>query len=445
MKRVVYPIEITTRELEGVFLTALKLAEKGNEVYIGPKFELDYMMLSRIKPDVYIGTRADKFSFPIFQTLRNSGTAVTVVDTEGAPVIEYRYRIRHLREGMKLIDTFFAWGSRGKQILLEEKLIDEDKIVVSGAPWFDLQEIKSLYDKDIEKIKRKYPDSYILFNSKLFGVNHKVKEAQDMYARVNKEAVPYYRQLFINLSDNLKKLVDSFPDQQFVIRPHPLENLSFYEDFFRGYENVNVDNSMNVRGWILASKMVMHNSCTTGLEAAILKKPVVTSQELKNDRYDAMLFNEASLSVTDFEDLSKITAGFLENRDAEYRLSESKMNMVKGFYSNVESSASDIIAGHVNGMRAHFHFSFKPTKEYRIASLKMRVIYRAPWLLYFLSPRKRKRLFEIKKYVMSKFKPFSVEDLEKIRTVLAKDHPAFNKISIGSYPGSSYSFVVKKA
>jgi len=442
MKRIVYPIEITNRELEGVLLTALKLARKGHEIYIGPKFELDYL-LSDIKPDIYIGTRSDKFSYPIFETLKRSGTAIAVVDSEGAPVIEYRYRTRHLRDGMKFIDKFFAWGEKGKQILAEEKLLDADKIVVSGAPWFDLQEIKGLYEKDIQKIKQKYPGSYVLFNSKLFGVNHKIKEAQDIYASVNKEAVLYYRQLFNNLNENLKKLVSQFPDEHFVLRPHPLENISFYKEYFKDDKNVSVDNEMNARGWILASKMVLHNGCTTGLEAAILRKPVVAYQEIRNDRYDAMLFNEASISVTDFEHLKTTTDALLKEVNAEYRLSSDRMENVKAYYSNIESSASDIISSTVHDMNAHFPFHYRPTRAYRLAALKMFVIHRAPWLLYLLPPSKRRILLKIKQYVLSKFKPFTVADLDKIKAILALNDESYNSVGISTLPKSRYSVIIK--
>jgi len=108
-ERIFYPIEITRRELEGVFLVAAKLASIGHKVFLGPKYELDYC-LKRYKPNIYIGTRADETNYGLLKTLRKSGCKVVIVDTEGGIMLEDQYKTRHYAPGLTQADLFFAWG-----------------------------------------------------------------------------------------------------------------------------------------------------------------------------------------------------------------------------------------------------------------------------------------------------------------------------------------------
>ena len=47
------------------------------------------------------------------------------------------------------------------------------------------------------------------------------------------------------------------------------------QEYFSGYNNIIVRSDHDIAPWILASRAVIHNCCTTGLEAAFMKKNTV--------------------------------------------------------------------------------------------------------------------------------------------------------------------------
>ena len=71
--------------------------------------------------------------------------------------------------------------------------------------------------------------------------------------------------LFIEL---LHKLSIRRRDLNIVIRPHPSDSLEYYQCAFRGVPNVHVIREGTVAPWILASRVMLHDGCTTALAIA---------------------------------------------------------------------------------------------------------------------------------------------------------------------------------
>ncbi len=81
-------------------------------------------------------------------------------------------------------------------------------------------------------------------------------------------------------------LAKAFPDYTIVVRPHPTENPQVYHDIASGCEGVKVTNEGNVVPWLLATRALVHNSCTTGVEAYMMRVPAVTYRASINETYD---------------------------------------------------------------------------------------------------------------------------------------------------------------
>jgi hypothetical protein len=72
-----------------------------------------------------------------------------------------------------------------------------------------------------------------------------------------------------------KELAVNFPHRTVLLRPHPSENLTFYQQAFASFKNVVVNRDDNVLPWIRAADLVVHSNCTTGIEAVLAGRPVV--------------------------------------------------------------------------------------------------------------------------------------------------------------------------
>ena len=81
-------------------------------------------------------------------------------------------------------------------------------------------------------------------------------------------------------------LEHAFPDLNIVVRPHPSENHEIYHDIAAQCERVAVTSEGNVIPWLLAAKTMVHNGCTTGLEAYVLGVPAISYLATFNEYYD---------------------------------------------------------------------------------------------------------------------------------------------------------------
>lgn len=72
------------------------------------------------------------------------------------------------------------------------------------------------------------------------------------------------------------KLSDKFKDWNIVIRPHPGEDIKIYEELCLNIDNIFVENKGPVSPWILASSVLIHNNCSTAIEANIGEIPVIS-------------------------------------------------------------------------------------------------------------------------------------------------------------------------
>jgi hypothetical protein len=69
---------------------------------------------------------------------------------------------------------------------------------------------------------------------------------------------------------------------------------------------VEVTNEGNVAPWILASEAVIHNGCTTGIEAYVMRVPAISYRATVDDYYDLGFYrlpNLLSHQCFDFEEL----------------------------------------------------------------------------------------------------------------------------------------------
>jgi hypothetical protein len=69
------------------------------------------------------------------------------------------------------------------------------------------------------------------------------------------------------------------------------------------YNNVQVIYQGNVLAWLKAAKGVIHNGCTTGIEAFIVKVPAIAYRPVTAKAYDLDLPNSLSYECFDFEEL----------------------------------------------------------------------------------------------------------------------------------------------
>ncbi len=116
--------------------------------------------------------------------------------------------------------------------------------------------------------------------------------------------VSHRRELFEGFKEMVGSLAESRPKTTIIVRPHPVENPAVWNQIAARYANVHALNEGNVLPWLLASKLLIQNGCTTGVEAFVLGVPSIAYQSVVSERFDGDLPNALSARAFDLDQLN---------------------------------------------------------------------------------------------------------------------------------------------
>jgi surface carbohydrate biosynthesis protein len=332
------PVENQVRELDARLLLACVAARREIPSIIGPKREVESRIATFprsifLSKSLRIGKR--KF-FPISRKL---GHEIVAWDEEALvhlpPQTYFSRRLSAV--GMEYVSHLFAWGEDNAELWRQyPELPAEIPIHVTGNPRGDLlrPEIRVFYQRDAEEIRNRYGD-FILINTNFNHVNA-FYPAQNLFqpvkqpgeeAKFGQAARGMTREYAEGLRDHKQAVLEdfqrlipdlekSFPDYNIVVRPHPTENQEIYHSIAARCQRVHVTNEGNVVPWVMATRALIHNGCTTGAEAYVMRVPAISFRETVNDYYDYGFYqlpNRLSHQCFDFaelrETLGKILVG----------------------------------------------------------------------------------------------------------------------------------------
>ena len=322
------PVENQVRELDAKLLLVCIAARRGIPSIIGPKREVEFRIASFprsifLSKSLRIGNR--KF----FPTSIMLGHKIVAWDEEALvhlpPEIYFTRRLSPA--GMNYVSHFFAWGEDNAQLWRQYPNLSADKpIHVTGNPRNDLlrSEVRSYYENDVNHICSTYGD-FILINTNFNHVNA-FYPGQNLFKPVKKpgeiaefgqaargmprayaEGLRDHKQaIFKDFQQLIPALEKSFPDHTIVVRPHPTENQEIYRKIAQGCQRVRVTNEGNVVPWLMAARALVHNGCTTGVEAYVMRVPAISYRATVNDYYDDGFYrlpNRLSHQCFNYEEL----------------------------------------------------------------------------------------------------------------------------------------------
>jgi surface carbohydrate biosynthesis protein len=272
--------------------------------------------------------------------MRKLGHKIVAWDEEALvhPQAETYYRKRVCPLGIRYASHLFAWGE--DNALLWQQYPDLPAgipIHLTGNPRGDLlrSEMRGIYEADVKDLLSAYGD-FILINTNFNHVNAfspelnlfrpdsksgevpKFGRAAKGMSREYAEGLRDHKQtIFQSFQQLIPALEKAFPKYTIVVRPHPTENQQIYRNIAAHCNRVRVTNEGNVVPWILASRAVIHNGCTTGVEAYVLGVAVVSYRLTVNDYYDLGFYrlpNLLSYQCFDFDELRATLGDILAGR-----------------------------------------------------------------------------------------------------------------------------------
>jgi surface carbohydrate biosynthesis protein len=336
----IIPVENQVRELDPKLLLAYMAAKRGFSSILGFRREMHFH-ISSFPPGIYLSKSMTGASDLMFQIMRKLGHEIVAWDEEALvhlpPDTYFSRRLSPVAMGF--ISHMLAWGQDNADLWRQfPQLPAGTEIHVTGNPRNDLlrPEIRPYYEETVGELRKKYGD-FILINTNfnhvnafypglnLFVPNEKPRgeprpgRAAKGMSREYAEGLRDHKQaIFEKFQQIIPAVENAFPEHNIVVRPHPTENQEIYHQIATGCERVEVSNEGNVVPWLMAARALIHNGCTTGVEAYVMGVPAISYRAAVNENYDDGFYrlpNLLSHQCFDFEELSttlgKILAGEL--------------------------------------------------------------------------------------------------------------------------------------
>lgn len=321
----ILPSETRNREFDAKLLLACFAAERGFRVIVGSKRDI-HLRLGRFPPATYVAKDLRFRSKRIFRILKRLGHRIVAWDEEALVVYspEFYLKSRIDPECLGQADMLFAWGEANRTTWHSLPDLRRTPIHMTGNPRFDLlrPELRSLFDEEVARLRERF-GRFVLVNSNFGKVNMYLPN-QSLTAAAGGDMAPeearawdgsrvaYRRRLFLEFLAATRRLAENLPGHRIVVRPHPAESHAPWLAALARCSNAAVVHEGNVVPWILASEAMVHNGCTTAIEAAILGRLPIAYRPFASDLDDIPLTNDVSRQALSFAELERAVLAALE-------------------------------------------------------------------------------------------------------------------------------------
>jgi surface carbohydrate biosynthesis protein len=342
------PVENQVRELDPKLLLACIAARRGFSSVIGSRREME-LNIDAFPMGIYLSKSMTVRSLLFFRVARRFRHEIVTWDEEALvhlPAETYFSRRLH-PAAIKHVTHLFAWGRDNVDLWRQYPYLPKGtSIHITGTPRSDMlrPEICPFYENEVADLVRAY-GNFILVNTNFNHVNafgadmNLFKPATKPWnkAKFGRAARGMSRQYAEGLRDHkqavfedfqrlIPELDRAFPDYTIIVRPHPTENQEIYQKIAARCAHVQVTNAGNVVPWLMAAKALIHNGCTTSVEAYTMRVPAISYRATVNDYYDNGFYrlpNKLShqcFSIQELrETLHRILSGDLGPADGEER------------------------------------------------------------------------------------------------------------------------------
>jgi surface carbohydrate biosynthesis protein len=279
--RVCIIVDNPLRDLDGLVLTGWFLARRGVEVFLlsmSNNYEAFFL-----SPDMVVVNYVRKANSDFVARCKRMGFPVGVLDTEGGVLKDAEAYFAKVFNYVDTVDLYCLWGMKQQEAMRKINRLPEDVIKVTGCPRYDFcvpPWSEALPDVSVERgrkmvlVNTSFPTIQPRFQSPEKEAKQLVKDA-GFEAEFVEELLRQTRIARGELVESAMSLARKFQEPLFVIRPHPFEDRTFYDETFSGFRNVEVHQSGPVCPWIKRAEVVLHRSCATAIETVLMgKEPI---------------------------------------------------------------------------------------------------------------------------------------------------------------------------
>lgn len=321
----------------------------------------------------------------------------------------------------KQTEKIFFWGDRQKEIYAKHTTLDKHTpLETVGAPRFDLCKKKyaKIDEEQVSHFHAKY-GNFVLICTQFSRFNHApdVKppfgkrsiELAQYGLSTKAEAVNHLFDLWCKVGNNFLAFVKliqeaafAYPEQQFVVRPHPAENHEFYQNVFSDFTNIIVDSDGDLRPVLRAATLMIHSECTSGFEAVLSGTPAINFVP-ENSYPELAIEGLETLApvVKTQEEALHALGDVLEGRSTGHSSIPSSLNKI---VDNIENESIPLIAEHLRKFCIENNWS----SSFGAAPVKQQLVH------FLVSSKKRGKLLLKGRGNLGKNVPLTHFEVEKL-------------------------------
>jgi len=291
---IVLPVEIKKREFHSRLVLAYYFSKEGYTVIIGDRSGCK-RETRNLQNCIYIAKSLAFNQRKLFENYRKNNGKILILFEEGAYTARKKNKFLEIKFSypkamLSYIDSILVYGKSFQKLLIENVAeLNIQNTFISGNSRFDLHKPKyhPYFMTDINKIKNEY-GKYILIIGNFVAGNHYLgqdairKEIINTKEMTDEMKVNYFEKM-IRIKKNLEKYLEmiknvamEFTSYSLIVRPHPAEDKKIYFKNLSQLKNVYITNDGAATSWIIGSEIVIHQDCTTAIEAIFAQKPVIS-------------------------------------------------------------------------------------------------------------------------------------------------------------------------
>ncbi|MCZ6752366.1 MAG: hypothetical protein O7E51_11120 [Acidobacteria bacterium] len=313
---IILPVENQGRELDAKILLACVAAERGFPVLIGSRSYIHFQAAS-VPRGVYLAKSMKTRSIRMFGILCQLGHEIVAWDEEGLlrepDPVYHRWRLSSV--AMSRIAHLIAWGEDNARAFRGYSGYHGAPIHVIGNSRIDLlrPELREFYRVEAKSIRERLGE-FILINTNFSKVNHFYPALGEL-KRAAENRKPGQAEFYdagkgrhkLALFEHFRKMLpafcNAFADHTVVLRVHPSENPAPWREIARCCPNLSVESEGTIHPWLMATKAVVANGCTTLVESSVLGTPAVNYEPEAVDEYDFELPRSVSHRAASVDEL----------------------------------------------------------------------------------------------------------------------------------------------
>ena len=375
-KRILLYVDHRNRDLAGLVLLKCVLERKYNYEVLVARYGLGYTyFIDGFSPHlISVPNVANDYASEFTRQAKNAGSLVALIRSEGLAFNEKKLSLfAGVSQNLSNIDLNFTWGHAVRDAIAKYNTFSLERTFVCGNPRFDLYAppwakiLKSKdsfckeNDLDIRRPIITWATNYV------FASIPKGKFDEEMtFNRLEVFNADNVREKqIISRQHSIKiffEIVQEVPNVNFVLKPHPYEDVGFYRS---------EASKMKVDNFVLMSREVIENilnstdilltyDSTTAAEAWFLKKPTLALDFIKEGASDFHELLSGSEKVRTKRECIRMINYYLNNGRIPYAIEKNRDAFIRKWFLKIDGKSAE---RHADVIHRHLRKSRRTSKS----------------------------------------------------------------------------------